>query len=131
MTSLRRFTCHDLFSFNNINLDYFTETVRHQACWQICKLQLRPGLRLMPKSSEFEGKLANRLAPTSIAHLPVSRLPETKAGWLSLFLLSCPASSTYTLANLTTYLFWRFTSVSLSHCGCSQAGLPTHCVVFW
>lgn len=27
MTSLRRFTCHDLFLFNNVNLDYFTETV--------------------------------------------------------------------------------------------------------
>ena len=24
----RRFTCDDLFTFNNVNLDYFTETVR-------------------------------------------------------------------------------------------------------
>ena len=27
MTTLRRFTCDDLFTFNNVNLDYFTETV--------------------------------------------------------------------------------------------------------
>jgi len=27
MTSVRRFTCDDLFTFNNVNLDYFTETV--------------------------------------------------------------------------------------------------------
>eukprot|EP00890_Picochlorum_soloecismus_P002558 jgi/Picsp_1/3302/NSC_06141-R1_silencing group b protein len=26
MTSIRRFTCRDLFKFDNINLDYFTET---------------------------------------------------------------------------------------------------------
>lgn len=26
MTTLRRFTCDDLFSFNAVNLDYFTET---------------------------------------------------------------------------------------------------------
>lgn len=28
MTSTRRFTCDDLFRFNGVNLDYFTETVR-------------------------------------------------------------------------------------------------------
>ncbi len=28
MTSTRRFTCNDLFHFNGVNLDYFTETVR-------------------------------------------------------------------------------------------------------
>ena len=27
MTCVRRFTCDDLFTFNNVNLDYFTETV--------------------------------------------------------------------------------------------------------
>ncbi len=27
MTSMRRFTCSDLFNFNAVNLDYFTETV--------------------------------------------------------------------------------------------------------
>lgn len=27
MTSIRRFTCSDLFTFNAVNLDYFTETV--------------------------------------------------------------------------------------------------------
>lgn len=26
MTSLRRFTCDDLFAFNNVNLDILTET---------------------------------------------------------------------------------------------------------
>ena len=34
MTSLRRFTAHDLLSFNNVNLDYFTETVRGWSCVQ-------------------------------------------------------------------------------------------------
>ena len=28
MTSLRKFTCDDLFNFNAVNLDFFTETVR-------------------------------------------------------------------------------------------------------
>ena len=28
MTTIRRFTCDDLFTFNRVNLDYFTETVR-------------------------------------------------------------------------------------------------------
>ncbi len=28
MTTLRRFRCDDLFNFNAVNLDYFTETVR-------------------------------------------------------------------------------------------------------
>lgn len=34
MTSLRRFTAHDLLQFNNVNLDYFTETVRARVIWQ-------------------------------------------------------------------------------------------------
>ena len=43
MTSLRRFTAHDLLSFNNVNLDYFTETVRGQlparlSCCHSCLL---------------------------------------------------------------------------------------------
>lgn len=28
MTTLRRFTCNDLFTFNAVNLDKLTETVR-------------------------------------------------------------------------------------------------------
>ena len=28
MTTVRRFTCDDLFNYNNVNLDFFTETVR-------------------------------------------------------------------------------------------------------
>ena len=28
MTSIRRFSCRDLFKFAQVNLDYFTETVR-------------------------------------------------------------------------------------------------------
>lgn len=32
MTSTRRFTCDDLFQFNGVNLDYFTETVKPAAC---------------------------------------------------------------------------------------------------
>lgn len=31
MTTLRRFTCDDLFTFNPVNLDFFTETV-HSFC---------------------------------------------------------------------------------------------------
>lgn len=27
MTTIRRFVCNDLFTFNAVNLDYFTETV--------------------------------------------------------------------------------------------------------
>lgn len=27
MTTIRRFTCDDLFRFNNVNLDWYTETV--------------------------------------------------------------------------------------------------------
>ena len=40
MTTLRRFRCDDLFNFNAVNLDYFTETVRawppsrHVACFR-------------------------------------------------------------------------------------------------
>ncbi len=30
MTTLRRFTCDDLFTFNPVNLDFFTETVRRK-----------------------------------------------------------------------------------------------------
>jgi N-terminal acetyltransferase B complex catalytic subunit len=30
MTTIRRFTCNDLFTFNGINLDPLTETVRRQ-----------------------------------------------------------------------------------------------------
>lgn len=34
MTCIRRFAAHDLFTFNSINLDYFTETVRPSIkCW--------------------------------------------------------------------------------------------------
>ena len=28
MTTIRRFKCEDLFHFNGVNFDYFTETVR-------------------------------------------------------------------------------------------------------
>jgi hypothetical protein len=31
MTALRRFTCDDLFTFNNINLDKYTENVSADA----------------------------------------------------------------------------------------------------
>jgi hypothetical protein len=44
MTSIRRFTCHDLLHFNNINLDYFTETVRagHRVTRTMRGAALRP-----------------------------------------------------------------------------------------
>lgn len=32
MTSLRRFAAHDLLQFNNVNLNYFTETVSGAQC---------------------------------------------------------------------------------------------------
>lgn len=35
MTTIRRLTCDDLFNYNNVNLDFFTETVRRQ--WFLCE----------------------------------------------------------------------------------------------
>ena len=42
MTSLRRFAAHDLFNYNNVNLDYFTETVGGAAQQLSAALQGRP-----------------------------------------------------------------------------------------
>lgn len=36
MTTVRRFSCDDLFTFNNVNLDYFTETVSYLTTWAGC-----------------------------------------------------------------------------------------------
>ncbi|KAK9806271.1 hypothetical protein WJX72_007971 [[Myrmecia] bisecta] len=54
MTSLRRFTCHDLFTFNNVNLDYFTETynlpfyLQYLAKWpEYCLMAEGPGKQSM------------------------------------------------------------------------------------
>jgi hypothetical protein len=42
MTTLRRFTCDDLFTFNPVNLDFFTETVRAcSACVLPCRMVTR------------------------------------------------------------------------------------------
>lgn len=41
MTTLRRFTCDDLFTFNPVNLDFFTETVRRQAVSAVVRWRLR------------------------------------------------------------------------------------------
>lgn len=38
MTSLRRFTCDDLFTFNNVNLDILTETYNLPFYLQVCDL---------------------------------------------------------------------------------------------
>ncbi|KAK9827471.1 hypothetical protein WJX74_004436 [Apatococcus lobatus] len=50
MTSIRRFTCSDLFTFNAVNLDYFTETynlpfyLQYLAKWpEYCLLASGPG----------------------------------------------------------------------------------------
>ena len=36
MTTIRRFSCDDLFTFNNVNMDLLTETARYPRCG-ICK----------------------------------------------------------------------------------------------
>lgn len=39
MTTIRRLTCDDLFNYNNVNLDFFTETARRRLClFRGCKL---------------------------------------------------------------------------------------------
>ncbi|KAL6766225.1 hypothetical protein ACKKBG_A35165 [Auxenochlorella protothecoides x Auxenochlorella symbiontica] len=50
MTCLRRFSAHDLFAFNNVNLDYFTETyhlpfyLQYLARWpEYCLCGTAPG----------------------------------------------------------------------------------------
>ncbi len=40
MTSLRRFAAHDLLQFNNVNLDYFTETVSGLATFAVTWAQV-------------------------------------------------------------------------------------------
>ncbi|KAL4442463.1 hypothetical protein ABPG77_005047 [Micractinium sp. CCAP 211/92] len=54
MTSLRRFTAHDLLQFNNVNLDYFTETYNlnfyldYLARWpEYCQMAEGPGRQAM------------------------------------------------------------------------------------
>jgi hypothetical protein len=54
MTTLRRFTCDDLFSFNNVNLDALTETynlpfyLQYLARWpEYCQLAEGPGRQVM------------------------------------------------------------------------------------
>ena len=32
MTTLKRLTCNDFFTFNSVNLDIFTETVSYELC---------------------------------------------------------------------------------------------------
>ena len=48
MTTIRRFTCDDLFSFNNVNLDYFTETVTPacKLCMLTCRHKVKKCLQL-------------------------------------------------------------------------------------
>lgn len=50
MTTIRRFTCDDLFTYNNVNLDHFTETynlpfyLQYLATWpEYCALAEGPG----------------------------------------------------------------------------------------
>jgi hypothetical protein len=40
MTTIRKFTCEDLFKFNNVNLDKLTETVSFFSLCTSEKLQL-------------------------------------------------------------------------------------------
>ena len=54
MTSIRRFTCDDLFTFNNVNLDTFTETYnlpfyqQYLATWpEYCLVAESPGKQIM------------------------------------------------------------------------------------
>eukprot|EP00195_Chlamydomonas_chlamydogama_P008686 CAMPEP_0202893452 /NCGR_PEP_ID=MMETSP1392-20130828/3036_1 /ASSEMBLY_ACC=CAM_ASM_000868 /TAXON_ID=225041 /ORGANISM="Chlamydomonas chlamydogama, Strain SAG 11-48b" /LENGTH=174 /DNA_ID=CAMNT_0049577795 /DNA_START=27 /DNA_END=551 /DNA_ORIENTATION=- len=54
MTSIRRFTCNDLFTFNNVNLDILTETynlpfyLTYLAKWpEYCQMAEGPGKQAM------------------------------------------------------------------------------------
>jgi hypothetical protein len=54
MTSLRRFTCNDLFQYNNVNLDVLTETynlpfyLTYLARWpEYCTVAEGPGNQIM------------------------------------------------------------------------------------
>jgi N-terminal acetyltransferase B complex catalytic subunit len=54
MTTLRRFTCDDLFTFNNVNLDILTETynlpfyLQYLAKWpEYCSVAVGPGQQTM------------------------------------------------------------------------------------
>ncbi|KDD74763.1 hypothetical protein H632_c1089p1 [Helicosporidium sp. ATCC 50920] len=54
MATIRRFSCHDLFLFNNVNLDYFTETyhmpfyMQYLAQWpEYCLQATGPGNQCM------------------------------------------------------------------------------------
>mmetsp|Transcript_16453 Transcript_16453/g.28198 ORF Transcript_16453/g.28198 Transcript_16453/m.28198 type:complete len:175 (+) Transcript_16453:207-731(+) len=54
MTSLRRFTCNDLLTFNNVNLDILTETyqlpfyMQYLATWpEYCQVAVGPGDQTM------------------------------------------------------------------------------------
>eukprot|EP00854_Cymbomonas_tetramitiformis_P000551 gene551-944_t len=44
MTTIRRFTCDDLFTFNNVNLDVLTETVAPEFRRQQLAAKLMDGL---------------------------------------------------------------------------------------
>ncbi|KAF8065666.1 NAA20 [Scenedesmus sp. PABB004] len=67
MTTLRRFTCNDLFTFNNVNLDILTETynlpfyLQYLARWpEYCVLAEGPGAQAMAYilgKAEGEGRL--------------------------------------------------------------------------
>eukprot|EP00955_Chlamydomonas_euryale_P085275 364076-Chlamydomonas_euryale.AAC.12 len=50
MTTMRRFTCNDLFEYNNVNLDILTETyhlpfyLMYLAKWpEYCQMAVGPG----------------------------------------------------------------------------------------
>jgi N-terminal acetyltransferase B complex catalytic subunit len=67
MTTIRRFTCNDLFTFNNVNLDILTETynlpfyLQYLARWpEYCLLAEGPGKQAMGYilgKAEGKGKL--------------------------------------------------------------------------
>ncbi|GAX73972.1 hypothetical protein CEUSTIGMA_g1422.t1 [Chlamydomonas eustigma] len=54
MTTIRRFTCNDLFNYNNVNLDILTETynlnfyLTYLATWpEYCQIAVGPGDQVM------------------------------------------------------------------------------------
>ena len=67
MTTIRRFTCNDLFTYNNVNLDPLTETYNFQfyltylAKWpEYCQMAEGPGSQAMGYvlgKAEGEGEL--------------------------------------------------------------------------
>ena len=81
MTTLRRFRCDDLFNFNAVNLDFFTETVR---AWLLSLHRLTCGSAWLPSDmgpcgfaqvhASMHWPLCDRILQTGQSYLPLSSM---------------------------------------------------------